>query len=129
MLGQEFGGAFAHEADPEPINHTFHRSLLASLDFVEHVLCRLLAHAFQLEKIVLGQSVDIGDILDHAAVGQLVDQCIAHTLDVHHSSRGKVQNTLPQLGGTVCVHAAMIGLAFGSNHVAAAYWAAFGHSE
>ena len=58
---------------------------------------------------------------------QLIHQRVAHAIDVHHAARGEVANALAQLGRTIRIHAAMIGLALGAHHVPAAHRAALRH--
>ncbi len=120
MLSQEFGGALADEADAQSINHAFQRQLAAGGDLVEHVLGGLFAHALELQEVVAGEAIEVGDVLDHAAVGELVDQSVAHALDVHYSARGEVEDGFAQLGRAVGVHAAVVGLALGAHDNTAA---------
>ena len=119
--------ALADEANSQSVNHPLQRQLLRVLDLAQNVLRRLLAHALQLEQFVFRQAVEIGDVFHQPGFDQLIDQRVAHAIDVHHPARGEVANALAQLGRTIRIHAAMIGLAFGAHHVAAAHRAALRH--
>jgi hypothetical protein len=59
----------------------------------------------------------------------LGDQRVAQAVDVHDTARREVQNRLAQLGGAVGVNTAMVGFAFGANHVAPAHRASLRHVE
>ena len=48
------------------------------------------------------------------------NQSIAHAIDIHHATRRKMQNGFTQLRRTIGVHAAVVHLPFGANHVPAA---------
>ena len=53
VLRQKFRGALAHEAHAEPEQHALQRQFFRSLDFIENVLRRLVAHALQREQVRL----------------------------------------------------------------------------
>ena len=102
-------------------------SFFESFDLVENVLRRLLAHAFEREQLVEREGVDVGDGFHQPTIDELVDERVAHALDVHHAARGEVQDALAQLRRAVGVDAAVVGFAFDADDVASAFGAAFGH--
>ena len=64
MFGQELGGALANEANAKTVNYTLQRELLGPVDLIEDVLGRLVAHTFQFQQIILGNLVNISDVLN-----------------------------------------------------------------
>ena len=57
------------------------------------------------------QPVEVGNVLDQAALDELIDQRFAQAVDVHHVARGEMQNRPLQLCRAVRIDAAMVGLA------------------
>src|SRR5262249_13293676 len=56
-------------------------------------------------------------------------QRVAHAVNVHDATRGKVQDGFAQFRGTLLVHAAVIGLAFGPHDMPAANGTLLRHLE
>ena len=89
----------------------------------------LSAKRSRLSRSFFRQVVDVGNVLDQAALDQLCDQRFAHAVDVHDAARGEVQNGSEQFRGAVGVDAAVVDLAFGANDFRSAHRALLGHHE
>src|SRR5207249_4624930 len=113
MLGQKLRRALAHETDAKAIDNPLQRQLLGVLDFVQHILGRFITHAFEFQQIGLSELVDIGDIPHHAAIGELIYQSIAQSIDVHYAARREVDDGLAKFGWAIGVDAAMIAFTSG----------------
>ena len=86
----------------------------------------LSAKRSRLSRVGFRQLVNVGNILHQPALGQLRNQRVPHAIDIHHSARGEVQNRSQQLGGTICVHTAVVDFAFGADDFVSANLALLG---
>ena len=85
-------------------------------DAGEQVVGLLLAHAFEREHGValVVQREDVAERVEQAGVGELVDDFLAHAVDVHLAAAGEVDDPLAELGralGVDAVAARFVGLA------------------
>src|SRR5271167_1825568 len=110
MFGQKLRRALANKSNAEPVDDALQRQVFRFVDLIKNVLRRFVGEALKAEQFFFREVVDIGDICDQAALDQLVDQGLAHTVDVHHTTRGEMQNRAEQLSGTICIDTAVIDL-------------------
>ena len=93
-LGEEDGGALADEADAEGGDDSRQRVRTRTIDVADHVGGALGAHALQVHEVLELQVVEIGHVVHDAAIHQLIDQRLAHAVDIHDAARGEVQQGL-----------------------------------
>src|SRR5215472_11420940 len=129
MFSQELRRPLTHKTDSQAEDHALQRQLSRLLDFGKQVLGGLVPNPFEGQRLGFVQLVDVGDVFDQPAVGQLVDQGLAHAFNIHHRAGGEVKNGFPQFGRTGRIDTTMIGLALHAHHVAAALGATLRHLE
>src|SRR3984885_7451926 len=117
MLGQKLRRSLTHHANTETVDHAFQGQYLRILDLVQNVLCGFISHALEAEQISLGKLVNVGNVLHEPALGKLIYQRVSHAVDIHYSTRSKMQDGLPQFGWTVRIDAAEIYLTFGLHNI------------
>src|SRR6266404_5214545 len=129
IFSKELRRALADKPYTQTKNYAFERQLFGSLNFSEHILCRLLAHALEFQQIVLSETVKVSDILHHAALGKLVHKSVAEPVNVHDVARGEMQNRSLEFRGTIRIDAAMVGFARCADYIPLAYRTMLGHLE
>src|SRR5580704_2630356 len=129
MLGQKLRSAFADHSDAESVDHALERKFFRILNFVENVLGRLVGKSIEAEQIFLREVVNVGDIFYQTLVDQLSNERFAHSVDVHDTARGEMEDRPEQLGWAVGVDAAVIHFALGADDLGAAYRTFLGHDE
>ena len=129
MLGQELRRALADHANSEAVDDALERQLLRIFNLVENVLRRLVGEALQTQQILLGEVVDVSDVLDQAAIDELHDQRFAHAVNIHHTARREVQNRAEQFRGTVCIDAAVVDFALSAHDFRPTHGALLGHFD
>ena len=90
---------------------------------------RFRPHAVQRHQLLERQIVQIRHALHQAAVHQLIDQRVAHAIDIHHAARSEMQDRFLQPRRAIGVDAAAGRFALFAHHVAAANRARFRHAE
>ena len=114
VAGELLGGHLAHKADAQGEHHPFERYLLRCLDARQDVLYGLFAEGerlrfavrifdnlLQTEKLLIGEAVEVGDIV-HQSVGvEHVDLAFAEGVDVHGLAGDEVLQPALDLRGAV----------------------------
>src|ERR1041384_284881 len=83
LAGQDISDAGADVGDFQAGKETIKAAGFGALDGIDDVLSAFIAHAFQLQKLVLGQTIEIGEGLDQTIVNELLDELLADLLNVH----------------------------------------------
>ncbi len=86
----------------------------------------LVGKALQVEQVFLCKVIDIGNILDQTFFKQLIDQGLAHAVNVHYAARREMQNRAEKFCGTVSIDAAIIDFTLHSHSFRVAYQARLG---
>ncbi len=129
MLYQQLARPLAYKLDPQGINQTRQRILLARFNLIQQVLCGFLGHALQSGNRVFLQRIEIRDILDEPFVHKLIHDFVAQPIDVHCVPPRKVQNRFFPLRRTRRIHAAVRHLALNVMNRAPAFRALPWHEK
>src|SRR6187401_2757092 len=103
----------ADVANPEGKQESFQGRLLTLVDGLHQLRGTLVTHARECGELFGSQVIQIGETLDEAGLGELIDDLRTEALDVHGLARGKVREPLLELSGTSEPSATRDGLALG----------------
>jgi hypothetical protein len=118
VTGQQRGGAVPDQPDGHADDEAPQLAPLAGLDAGEEVVRGLLGHPLERDQLFppVPQEVEIGEVLDHAFLEELVDEHLAEPFDVHRFAPGEVLETLFHLGWAGQVRAPPVDLALRLRH-------------
>ena len=116
VFGDDAGGGGADVVDAEAGQDAGQAAVFGRFDAGEEVVGLLFAHAFEFEDGValVVEREDVAEGGEQAGVGELVDDFLAHAVDVHLAAAGEVDDPLAELGralGVDAVAARFVGLA------------------
>src|SRR5262249_23879582 len=106
LPGDQLGHRLADVADAEAGEHARQPAALAGGDAVQQVLRGQVAHAFQLDDLVGGQPIEVGDGANQVAVDELVNNLLTQAGDVHGAAGGVGAELPLEPAGTVGARAA-----------------------
>ena len=72
--------------------------LLAVLDFLQQIARRLVPHPLQVRQLLVGQTVEIRNVVDQSLVHQLVHQGFSQAIDIHGAATGEIEQRLSKPG-------------------------------
>ncbi len=98
MVGQKLSGAFADEANAQGEDQPTQARLLTALDFLQEIARRLFPHPLQVRQLLVGQAVEIRNVVHQFLVHQLVDQGFTQAIDIHSPATGEEQQRLSKPG-------------------------------
>src|SRR5205814_346482 len=117
------------KADAQSDEHPGERILLRFFNTSMDVLRGLFAHALELHQLFDGEVINIRHALDQAAVDELIDESVAHAIDIHDRPGCEMADRFLEPRGTVGVDAARGGLVLFSDDVSATDRAVLRHAE
>ncbi len=126
---QQDGRPDTDKADPQSDQHARQRILPRFFDVAKHVLRGLLAHPLKVDKLLEREAINVGHALDQPPVDQLIDQRVAHAVDIHHRAGGEVQDRFLEPRRTVGIDAAGGGFILFTDDVASANRTLLRHVE
>lgn len=129
LLGEQFGSAFADEADAEAHEDAREAGLFRFFNFIEQGARRFFSEVIEAGELHFSERVEIGDAFDELVIEQLLHDGIAEAFDVHDAAAAEVEERLAEFGGAVGVDAAIVNFAFDADDLAIALWAVGGECE
>src|SRR5262249_33556969 len=97
MLGQELRRRLADVPDAERGQEAGQQRVLAPLQLAFEVVGGFFRHAVEPGKLLGRERVEIGDVLYHAALDELVDELLTEPLYVHRAARAEEFKALFEL--------------------------------
>ena len=82
---------------PSPVSEPSERPGLRRLDRLPQIRDLLLLEPFKRRDLLVGQRVDVADVLREPALGELDDRLVAEALDVERAAPGEVEDPLDAL--------------------------------
>src|SRR2546429_1183753 len=90
--GNDLCSLFAYVTDIEPDEQAQEVAVFAGLDGSYHLICTPVLHAIQSQQLLAGQGIEVCNALDKSCADQLFTHLLTNSVDIHRTTRDKVND-------------------------------------